>query len=106
MKNKAFRVTCVCLLSFLTGFGHPPSVFSKHIKIDQFGYLPGSKKVAVIVDPQTGYNAAESFSPGTGANQYQVREWLTDAVVFTGTLVAWNGGATQAQSGDKGWWFD
>ena len=84
----------------------PPGTFSKHIKIDQFGYLPDSKKVAVIVDPQTGYNAAESFSPGTGSNQYQVRNWTTDAVVFTGTLAAWKSGATQAQSGDKGWWFD
>jgi endoglucanase len=84
----------------------PPATFSKHIKIDQFGYLPLSKKVAVIADPQTGYNAAESFTPGTGANQYQVRRWSDDAVVFSGTLAAWNSGATHAQSGDRGWWFD
>jgi hypothetical protein len=84
----------------------PPGTVSKHIKIDQFGYLPNSKKIAVIVDPQTGYNAAESFSPGTGANQYQVRRWTDDAVVYSGTLTAWKAGATHAQSGDKGWWFD
>ncbi|MFT3701977.1 MAG: glycoside hydrolase family 9 protein [Agriterribacter sp.] len=95
-------VLFICLQSA----AHPPATFSKHIKIDQFGYLPGSKKVAVIVDPQVGYNASESFSPGTGANQYQVRNWTTDAVVFTGTLTVWNSGNTQAQSGDRGWWFD
>lgn len=83
-----------------------PPVITKHIKVDQFGYLPNSRKVAVIVDPQTGYNAAESFSPGTGTNQYQLRRWSDDAVVFSGTITSWNGGATQAQSGDRGWWFD
>jgi endoglucanase len=106
MKIKFLGLLCIVIFAFLFSMANPPVTFSKHIKIDQFGYLPGSKKVAVIVDPQTGYNAAESFSPGTGANQYQVREWTTDAIVFTGTLIAWSNGATQAQSGDKGWWFD
>jgi endoglucanase len=106
MKNKTSFLLCACLFIFLFSFAHPPTIFSKHIKIDQFGYLPDSKKIAVIIDPQAGYNAAESFSPGIGVNQYQLRNWTTDAVVFTGTLTAWNGGATQAQSGDKGWWFD
>ena len=90
------------LACFLEGNAFPPGTVSKHIKIDQFGYLPNSKKIAVIVDPQTGYNAAESFSPGTGANQYQVRRWSDDAVVFSGTLATWNSGATHAQSGDRG----
>jgi endoglucanase len=106
MKTKFYGLLSIVLFAFLISSAHPPGITSKHIKIDQFGYLPLSKKVAVIVDPQTGYNAAESFSPGTGANQYQVRDWNTDAVVFTGTLQQWNSGNTQAQSGDKGWWFD
>lgn len=97
----AFAVICSCMNCFAS-----PGVTTKFIKLDQFGYLPSSRKVAVIVDPQTGYNAAESFSPGTGANQYQVRNWTTNAVVFTGTLVAWNSGATHTQSGDRGWRFD
>lgn len=83
----------------------PPQT-TYHIKVDQFGYFPSSRKVAVIADPQVGYNAAESFSPGTGTNGYQVRRWSDDVVVYTGTLQAWNGGATHVQSGDKGWWFD
>ncbi|HET9057449.1 MAG TPA: glycoside hydrolase family 9 protein [Chitinophagaceae bacterium] len=77
-----------------------------HIKVDQFGYLTNSRKVAVIADPQVGYNAAESFIPGTGANQYQVRRWDNDVIVFSGTLQQWGGGATHTQSGDRGWWFD
>lgn len=83
-----------------------PSQTTYHIKVDQFGYLPGSRKVAVIADPQVGYNAAESFLPGTGANQYQVRRWSDDVVVYTGTLQVWGNGATHMQSGDRGWWFD
>jgi endoglucanase len=106
MNNKFRFLLCMGMFVFLFSSAHPPGAFSKHIKIDQFGYLPNSKKVAVIVDPQTGYNAAESFSPGTGANQYQVRNWANDMAVFTGTLTAWNAGATHTQSGDKGWWFD
>lgn len=103
------KPTCLSiLLLFISLFtqAFPPGTTTKHIKIDQFGYLPNSRKVAVIADPQTGYNAAESFSPGTGVNQYQVRQWANDQVVFSGTLNAWNGGATHAQSGDRGWWFD
>jgi endoglucanase len=92
------------LLSFALTAAPPQTTY--HIKVDQFGYLTLSRKVAVIADPQVGFNSAESFIPGTGANQYQVRRWDDDAIVFTGTLQAWNGGATHTQSGDKGWWFD
>ncbi len=83
-----------------------PAVTTPYIKVDQFGYFSTARKVAVIVDPQSGYNAAEAFSPGTGTNQYQLRRWSDDAAVFTGTLQVWNNGNTHAQSGDRGWYFD
>ena len=83
-----------------------PTTTVPYIKVDQFGYLTGMGKVAIVVDPQAGYNAAEAFSPGVAANQYQVRRWADDVVVLTGTLVPWKAGATQAQSGDRGWHFD
>jgi len=83
-----------------------PSVTSNFIKVDQFGYRCNAKKVAVIADPQVGYNANESFNPSTGANQYEIRDWNTDQTVFSGTIAAWNTGQTHAQSGDKCWWFD
>ncbi|RPD47267.1 glycoside hydrolase family 9 protein [Paracnuella aquatica] len=95
----AILLVCNCC------FAAPPQS-SPHIKIDQFGYFPNARKVAVIVDPQAGYNANESFTPGTGQNQYQVRRWSDDVVVYAGTLQSWNGGATHVQSGDRGWWFD
>ncbi|WP_198420909.1 glycoside hydrolase family 9 protein [Massilia atriviolacea] len=73
------------------------------IVVDQFGYLPARDKIAVIRNPQTGYDAADSFSPGT---VYEVVNAVSNAVVFSGAPVAWNGGATDASSGDQAWHVD
>lgn len=43
---------------------------TEFIKTDQFGYRTNDEKVAVISDPQTGYNSASSFSP---CATYEVR---------------------------------
>ncbi|MEI6948978.1 glycoside hydrolase family 9 protein [Paraflavisolibacter sp. H34] len=83
-----------------------PARITPFIRIDQFGYSCNSRKVAVVADPIKGYNARDAYTPGTGDGQYQVRRWQDDAVVFTGTLHAWNDGGVQEQSGDRGWWFD
>jgi len=83
------------------GSGAP--AISAFIVVDQFGYLPDTKKVAVVRDPQTGYDAALSFTPGA---TYQLVNLDTDAVVLSGTATAWKSGATFAAAGDKAWWFD
>lgn len=80
-----------------------PATITQFIKIDQFGYKTTDQKIAVISDPQLGYNSALAFSPGT---TYQVRNWVTDAIVFSGAITSWNGGATHSQSGDIVFWFD
>ena len=77
--------------------------FSKFIHVDQFGYLENAAKVAVICDPQLGFNAGDSFTPSA---TLQVHNASDDTQVFSGTVQVWNGGATDATSGDKGWWFD
>lgn len=82
---------------------HAEPILSNRIMIDQFGYRPGDVKVAVISDPQVGFNASESFTPGS---TYQVRRIDTDEVVFSGAPTVWRNGAVHAQSGDRGWWFD
>ncbi|AQT61205.1 glycoside hydrolase family 9 protein [Cellvibrio sp. PSBB023] len=76
---------------------------SGFIVVDQFGYLPDAKKVAVIRDPQTGYDAALSFTPGA---TYQLINLDTNAVVLSGSAVSWKSGATFDAAGDKAWWFD
>jgi hypothetical protein len=76
---------------------------SDFIHVDQFGYKTNHSKVAVISNPQTGFNASQSFTP---SNTLEVRNASTNAVVFSGSPILWNSGATHSQSGDKGWWFD
>lgn len=73
------------------------------IKVDQFGYRPKDQKIAILSDPQTGYNAADSYTPHS---TIVVKNSDTYAVVFSGSPVAWKNGATHAQSGDKVWRFD
>lgn len=77
--------------------------FDRHILVDQFGYRPSDPKVAVIRDPTQGYDAMDRFTPGPA---YEVRHADNGVVVFTGHPVAWNRGAVEASSGDRGWWFD
>lgn len=100
---KKIKLSAVLFSIAVTALAQGPAQNSKFIRVDQFGYRPGSTKVAVIADPQTGYDAAESFSP---SNQYQLRKWNDNTVVFSGSPVAWSGGATDVSSGDKCWWFD
>jgi len=73
------------------------------IVVDQFGYRTGDEKIAVISDPQVGYNAATSYTPGV---TLELREWGSNAVLFSAAPSAWNGGQQHAQSGDRVWWFD
>jgi endoglucanase len=77
--------------------------FDAHLLIDQFGYRPGDAKVAVLRNPQIGYDHAEKFSPGS---KYQVRRTEDGGVVFSGAPTVWRGGAVESSSGDNGWWFD
>lgn len=74
-----------------------------HIHIDQFGYLPSANKVAVISNPQVGFNSNETYVPGT---TLEVVNAGSGQVVFSASPVAWNGGNVHDQSGDQGWWFD
>jgi endoglucanase len=77
--------------------------FDAHILVDQFGYRPHDPKVAVIRDPQQGFDKAQTFAPGPSL---QVRRASDGVVVMEGHLMPWNHGAIEASSGDSGWWFD
>jgi len=77
--------------------------FDHHLLVDQFGYRPGDPKVAVIRDPQTGYDSADKFAPGS---TYQLRSADDGHVVFSGAPSVWERGTVETSSGDRGWWFD
>lgn len=71
--------------------------------VDQFGYLPDSEKIAVLRDPQTGYDSAESYVP---AASYDVVDAESGDTVTSVSPTAWSGGAEHPQSGDVAWWVD
>jgi hypothetical protein len=74
-----------------------------HILVDQFGYRPADPKVAVIRDPQVGFDATDTFTPGS---TYQLRRAGDGGVVYSANIEAWNHGLVEPSSGDRGWWFD
>jgi len=72
------------------------------IVVDQFGYPTNAHKIAVIRDPQVGYDSVAHFAPGSS---YAVVQ-STGKIIKQGFPIAWNGSATDEVSGDKVWWFD
>lgn len=106
MKRNILVLLICCLAFFLQSAVFAANAPPTFIQVDQFGYLTNAKKVAVISDPITGFNSRLSFAPSLGKDQYQVRRVADNAVVFSGTISPWNGGAVDASSGDRGWWFD
>lgn len=100
MKNYIFLLYSFSVINI--SISAPPTS-DDHIKVDQFGYRTSDKKIAVISNPVAGYNNNNPYIPG---NNYQVRRWSTDEIVFAGTITSWSSGSTHSQSGDKVWWFD
>jgi endoglucanase len=80
----------------------PDANVAKHIVVDQFGYLPSFKKVAVLRFPITGYDNNQWYWPG----RLQVVNSANGSVVFSGPVTEWKGGITDASSGDRTWTFD
>lgn len=78
-------------------------IFVPVIKVDQFGYATNAYKIAVLSDPQSGYNESDSYTP---SSLVALKNSLSHSVVYTGSPVQWNSGATHSQSGDKVWCFD
>lgn len=73
------------------------------VTVDQFGYRPADTKVAVLRDPQLGYDSLQSYTPGTSVS---VIDSATGKVVYSGVAIAHNEGNIDTASGDKIWWFD
>ena len=80
-----------------------PGKKGSHVVIDQFGYLPGMAKVAVVRSPARGFDKNESFQPGA---VFELVDADSRAVVFSGEIVPWNLGKVDPSSGDRAWRFD
>ncbi len=73
------------------------------IVVDQFGYPPNSRKIAIIRQPIVGYDTAVNYQPSTN---YALIDLSNGSIVKRGALKVWQNGNVHANSGDKVWWFD
>ncbi len=101
MNNIRYYATILVVLLFQQT--NAQYTVTPNIHVDQFGYRPGSSKVAVISNPQEGFDISQTFMP---SNQYQLRRLSDGVAVFSAAPTAWQGGITDNSSGDKAWWFD
>jgi endoglucanase len=97
--NLSFAVI-ILLIASLFSNGQNTSPF---IVTDQFGYLPDYAKIAVIRNPEVGFDASLLFTPGA---KYALMNAKTGDTIFQSAPVAWRNGAIDASSGDKAWHFD
>jgi hypothetical protein len=71
--------------------------------VDQFGYPTTAEKIAVVRDPQRGFDSSAPFVPGP---RYALVDTRSSEKLLVGAPSAWNGGAIDISSGDRAWWFD
>ena len=100
-----FKVELIFIFLFLIIISSSGQLIeiSNEIVVDQFGYRNESTKIAVVRDPQVGFDADINYLPG---NEFLLVNASSNEIVFSGQLTQWNGGNTDAASGDKIWWFD
>ena len=97
MRSFLFLISIILVL-----YAHSQE-YSKFILVDQFGYTPSAQKIAVLKDPQVGFDSSESYTPG---NNFAVVNVKNSEQVYTGTITSWKNGVTDETSGDKVWFFD
>jgi endoglucanase len=76
---------------------------SPFIVVDQFGYLESSEKIAVLRNPDVGFDADDEYQTGS---KYQLVDARSGESVRDLTAEPWGGGQTHGQSGDKATWLD
>lgn len=77
---------------------------SPFIHVDQIGYTPDAKKIAVLSNPVVGYNSNNSYSPST---TIELVDESTGQTVASYAPQTWNNGNVDTEwSGDQGWWVD
>jgi hypothetical protein len=114
MKTNNYFKLLLCLLFLQIGISFQS--FSQalgaknYIRIDQFGYLPSAKKVAVIAKPVNGFNSSEGgvvpYNPGSQNVQLIKITNGTESIQYQALPTSWQSNNTDAFSGDKGYWFD
>jgi hypothetical protein len=96
------RNTLFSIISLLLICTAQAQTVNRYIIVDQFGYLPEADKVAILADPQQGFNADDAYIP---SKELEVINANTGISVFKAAPTLWNKGTTDHQSGDRGYWF-
>ena len=91
--SKTVFLSSIFILLSLTIQAQKPQ-HSKYILTDQFGYRTDAKKIAVVRNPQIGFDSAETFSPGS---LYAVINTADSSQVLTGSPIKWKSGSTDEQ---------
>jgi endoglucanase len=86
MVERTIRPMVLAVLLGLSATASMAQELSRYIVVDQFGYLPGSRKVAVLRDPVVGFDADESFAPGSW---YAVVNATTGDTVYRAERTQW-----------------
>jgi endoglucanase len=73
------------------------------IVVDQFGYRTTAEKIAVLRNPQKGFDSSGTVTVGA---MYAVVDSASGTKVFEAAPAAWAGGIIDTPSGDKAAWFD
>ena len=73
------------------------------ITIDQFGWRPGARKVAILAEPVRGQNAGSTYRPGP---HFEVCSANGGTVVYRGEPTPWNHGKVSELAGDRVWHAD
>jgi hypothetical protein len=78
-------------------------VVTPQITIDQFGWRPGARKVAILAEPVRGQNTGNAYRPGP---RFEVCNAKDGAVVYRGAPKPWNQGKVSELAGDRVWHAD
>jgi len=81
----------------------PSALPDAFIVIDQFGYEPEARKIAVLRDPQIGADAALDYTP---SSQINIVNTETGETVLRVKPKAWKAGQVDELSGDRVWHVD
>jgi endoglucanase len=78
-------------------------IVTPQITIDQFGWLPPSKKVAIFAEAVRGQNAGAGYRAGP---TFELRRQADGSVAHRGKPKPWNGGKVSELCGDRAWYAD
>ncbi|QQE66169.1 glycosyl hydrolase 9 family protein [Leptolyngbya sp. BL0902] len=102
----AFTLTVSCRATSATNGIQENSIPPRYILVDQFGYRPNDRKMAVISQPCFLHTDLEEAERLTDAYSLIEISGNTEKIVYEAIPTLWNNGEIHNQSGDCAAWFD